>query len=91
MKDDPLFGWVYKQKGDPTIQDVRRACAMIESVFNRGEVHIILSRYGCARPDTLWLGSYRNFIEFAAKCVEYKCAPSSGWTDGLPNHIASLI
>lgn len=76
-ESDPLFGGVYKQKGDPTIQDVRRACAMIESVFGNYEATVLLSRYGCGLAlDKLWIGSYRPFVECAARCVEWKHPPS---------------
>lgn len=90
-EDDPLFGWAYKQKGDPTIKDVRRAYALLESEFGQGEAHLALSRFGCADPKNLWVGSYRNFIEFAARCVEYRHPPGGGWTDGLPNHLAMMV
>ena len=88
---DPSFGWVYKQPGDPTIQDVRRACAMIESLFGQSEVHNLLTRFGVASLDKLWIGSYRGLIEFAAQCVEWQTPPSSGWTGGLPNNVAGMV
>lgn len=91
-ESDPLFGWVYKQPGDPTIQDVRRACAMIESVFGADESWILLSRFGCGIDlSKLWIGSYRPLTEFAARCVEWKHPPSGGWTGDLPNHVAGMI
>ena len=88
---DPSFGWVYKQPGDPTIQDVRRACALIESLFGQPEVYNLLSRFGCAQVSKLWIGSYRGLIEFAAQCAEWKTPPSAGWTGGLPNNVARLL
>ena len=88
---DPSFGWVYKQPGDPTIQDVLRACEMIESLFGAKEVCILLERFGCTGFDKLWIGSYRGPIEFAAQCAEWKTPPSAGWTGGLPNHVAGLV
>ena len=88
---DPLFGHLYKQPGDPTIQDVCRACAMIESLFGQPEVHNLLSRFGVANLTDLWIGSYRGLIEFAAQCAEWKTPPSAGWTGGLPNNVARLL
>ena len=91
MSTDPSFGWVYKQPGDPTIQDVRRACAMIESLFGRYEAHHLLTRFGCTHLSKLWIGSYRGLIEFAGRCAEWRTPPSSGWTGGLPNNVAQLL
>jgi len=91
MNNDPSFGWVYKQPGDPTIQDVRRACAMIESLFGYSEVRDLLSRHGVASLDKLWIGSYRGLILFAAQCAEWKTPPSAGWTGSLPNNVAGMV
>ena len=88
---DPSFGHLYKQPGDPTIQDVRRACAMIESLFGQAEVHNLLTRFGCTHLSKLWIGSYRGLIEFAGRCAEWRTPPSSGWTGGLPNNVAQLL
>ncbi len=88
---DPSFGHIYKQPGDPTIQDVRRACALIESLFGADEVHNLLTRFGCTHLSKLWIGSYRGLIEFAAQCAEWKTPPNAGWTGGLPNNVAKLL
>jgi len=88
---DPLFGWVYKQPGDPTIEDVRRACKRINELFGQSEVHILLARFGCEQVSKLWIGSYRGFIEFAAQCAEWQTPPSAGWTGGLPNNVAGMV
>ena len=91
MNPESDFGWVYKQPGDPTIQDVRRACAMIESLFGEAEVHNLLMRFGCTTLNKLWIGSYRGLILFAAQCAEWKTPPSAGWTGGLPNSVAGMV
>ena len=91
MSHDVSFGHIYKQPGDPTIQDVRRACAMVESLFGADEVRNLLSRFGATSLDKLWVGIYRGLIEFAAQCAEWKTPPSAGWTGGLPNNVARLL
>ncbi len=81
---EALFGWLYKQPGMATLEDVWQVAFQIEHFFGKWEMQCIFQRFGTSQPADLWIGLYEGFCTFGQACLEFNRPPSAAWDGDTP-------